>query len=316
MKRTAALFLILLASITLCSAECRHNKPHSRADRIAAEMRNPKSDYVVVIAHRGDWRNAPENSIPAIEGCIAMEADIVELDVHRTKDGVLVLSHDGRIDRCTDGKGLISEMNYADIKEFHLKDSDGNIVDSLHILPLRDALLCCKDRICVNLDKGYKFYDEILALTEELGVTGQVLIKSGIDVHRADSTMACHKRNMLFMPVVSIQDVNGRLATDGYLSGNVPIAFEVCMNTWEDGYFEHYAGRILKAGSRIWVNTLWPSISGGPGTDDKTAWGGDSPAGPEAVYGRLLNVGVSMIQTDNPAELVLWLKSLGRHSLK
>lgn len=315
MKRTSVIILILLSICTSGSAECRHRR-QSRADRISAVMQDPESDYVIVVAHRGDWRHAPENSIPAIEGVIAMEADIVELDVHRTKDGVLVLSHDGDIGRCTDGKGKIKEMTFDELKDYHLKDDKGNVVDSLHILTLRDALLCCKDRICVNLDKGYGYYDEILALTEELGVTRQVLIKSGISAHRADSTMACHRHNMLFMPVVSIQKEKHRIMTDEYLSGNVPIAFEICLNTWDDGYFESYASKVVKAKSKVWVNTLWPSISGGPGTDDKSAWEGDSPLGPEAVYGRLLDHGVSLIQTDNPAELIQWLKSKGRHTLK
>lgn len=315
MKRFALSILILLSICAYGNAECRRNKL-SRADKISAVMQNPKSDYVVVVAHRGDWRHAPENSIPAIEGVIAMEADVVELDVHRTKDGVLVLSHDSNIERCTDGKGKISEMTYDEIKDYHLKDHKGNVVDTLHILTLRDALLCCKDRICVNLDKGYGYYDEILAITEELGVTKQVLIKSGIKVQKADSTMACHKNNMLFMPVVSIQKESHRKMVNDYLAGNVPIAFEICLNTWEDGYFETYADKVIKAKSKVWVNTLWPSISGGKGTDDKTAWGGDTPAGPDAVYGRLLDHGVSMIQTDNPAELIQWLKTKGRHTLK
>ena len=42
---------------------------------------------------------------------------------------------------------------------------------------LREALEVCKDRIVVNIDQGYEYYDLALAVTEELGVTDQVLIK-------------------------------------------------------------------------------------------------------------------------------------------
>ena len=63
----------------------------NRAEKILAEINDPNSEYVVVISHRGDWRNYPENSIPAIESVIRMGADMMELDVKMTKDSVLVL---------------------------------------------------------------------------------------------------------------------------------------------------------------------------------------------------------------------------------
>ena len=67
------------------------------AEMIVAQMHDPASKYVVVACHRGDWRNYPENSIPAIESIIRMGADIMELDLKLTKDSVLVLSHDRTI---------------------------------------------------------------------------------------------------------------------------------------------------------------------------------------------------------------------------
>ena len=309
-------FLFAALALLLCvpADAAGRVKGKTRADKISSIMQDPKSDYVIVIAHRGDWRHAPENSIPAIEGVIAMGADVVELDVQRTADGVLVMSHDGRVDRCTDGTGLIKEMTYEQLRKFHLKRDNGEVVDSLHILTLREALMCTKDRICVNLDKGYNYYDQILELTEELGVTDQVLIKSWIDTKTADAVMARHPHNMLYMPVINLWDSASRDNADGYLKGNVPIAFEVCMKTWDDGLFEAYSKWMLTMNSKVWVNTLWPSISGGPLTDDASAWNGKS--NPDAVYGRPLKHGVSMIQTDNPAELVKYLEQKGRHTLK
>ena len=56
-----------------------------------SEQHSNKKDYVVVISHRGDWRNYPENSIPAIESMIRMGVHMMELDVKMTKDSVLVL---------------------------------------------------------------------------------------------------------------------------------------------------------------------------------------------------------------------------------
>ena len=49
---------------------------------------------VSVISHRGDWRNTPENSIRAIQNCIDLGVNMVEIDIKKTKDNELILLHD------------------------------------------------------------------------------------------------------------------------------------------------------------------------------------------------------------------------------
>ena len=123
-----------------------------RAEKILAEINDPNSDYVVVISHRGDWRNYPENSIPAIESIIRMGVDMMELDVKMTKDSVLVLMHDKTIDRMTNGKGKVSDITYDSLMTFKMRRAHNVTTDSLRVPTLREALLCCKDRILVNVD--------------------------------------------------------------------------------------------------------------------------------------------------------------------
>ena len=72
-------------------------------DQIRKELFNPASGKVLVAAHRGDWRNACENSREAIENAVQMGVDIVEVDLARTKDGHLILLHDNTLDRTTTG---------------------------------------------------------------------------------------------------------------------------------------------------------------------------------------------------------------------
>ena len=123
-------------------------------ETIMKNLHDPKTDQVLVICHRGDWRNYPENSIPAIESVIKMGADMVEIDLQLTKDSVLVLSHDRTIDRCTTGKGNINDLTYDEIQQYYLKTAH-NVRSSLNLkMPtLEEALKVCKDRITVNLDK-------------------------------------------------------------------------------------------------------------------------------------------------------------------
>ncbi|MBQ1892757.1 MAG: glycerophosphodiester phosphodiesterase [Clostridia bacterium] len=69
-----------------------------------------------ILAHRGASFYAPENTMPSFELALEQGADGVELDVHFSKDGELVVMHDERVDRTTDGKGFIKDFTLAELK--------------------------------------------------------------------------------------------------------------------------------------------------------------------------------------------------------
>jgi glycerophosphoryl diester phosphodiesterase len=75
-----------------------------------------KSPFLV-FAHRGGGGIFPENTLGAFEYSAKMGADVLELDVHATSDGTLVVMHDGSVDRTTNGKGRISQMTLAELKK-------------------------------------------------------------------------------------------------------------------------------------------------------------------------------------------------------
>ena len=70
----------------------------------------------LVFAHRGGGGLFPENTLEAFEYSARMGADVLELDVHSTADGALVVMHDGSVDRTTSGRGRVSEMTLAELK--------------------------------------------------------------------------------------------------------------------------------------------------------------------------------------------------------
>ena len=282
----------------------------NRAEKILAEINNPNSEYVVVISHRGDWRNYPENSIPAIESIIRMGVDMMELDVKMTKDSVLDLMHYKNIKRITTGKGLVSHITYDSLMTFNMKRAHNVATDSIKVPTLREALLCCKDRILVNVDHAYPYYKEIVELANELGVTGQVLMKGKSSIDKVNEDMSKHENNLLYMPIIDINKPKGQaLFTEYQERGVVPMAYEVC---WQNPGEEltNCVAKILENGSRAWVNTLWPSLCGGYGNDDDAALDAADPAD---VYGQYLDMGFSMIQTDRPELLINYLRSVGRH---
>jgi glycerophosphoryl diester phosphodiesterase len=260
-----------------------------------------------VVSHRGDWRNYPENSLPAIESVIRMGVDMMELDLKMTRDSVLVLCHDGTLDRTTTGSGPVSKYTYAELQQFDLKRGHGIAIPGLKIPTLRQALQVCKDRITVNVDQGYDYYDQVLAITEELGMTDQVLIKSGRTVEEVRRKLAEHPHNMMYMPVMSLDNPSATSTFDGYLAAQPPqLAYELCFNELTD-HVRQSAKRVLEAGSKVWVNTIWGSLCGN--YDDDRAF--DSPD-PDKVYGPILELGTSIIQTDRPEFLIRYLEKKGR----
>ena len=301
--------MILAAVLSMLS--CAQQPQYAnRAEKILAEINDPNSEYVVVISHRGDWRNYPENSIPAIESIIRMGVDMMELDVKMTKDSVLILMHDKTIDRMTNGKGKVSDITYDSLMTFKMRRAHNVVTDTIKVPTLREALLCCKDRILVNVDHAYPYYKEIVELTEELGVTGQVLMKGKSNLDKVNEDMAKHEHNLLYMPIIDINKPKGQALFAEYQErGVVPMAYEVCWQyPGED--IDQCIAAVRESGAKLWVNTIWASLCGGYGNDDDAALAAADPAD---VYAQYIEKGFTMIQTDRPELLISYLRSIGRH---
>lgn len=309
MKRAYRFILLLLAvvSLTACShhLHLQKNAPSNKAMKVVEALHDPNTKYVVVVAHRGDWRNYPENSLPAIESVIQMGVDVMELDIKMTKDSVLVLCHDWTLDRTTTGCGNISDYTYEQLLAFDLKRAHGIAIPGLKIPTLRQALEVCKDRIVVNVDQGFDYYDQVLAITEELDMTGQVLIKSGKPRSEVEAKMVQHQHNMMYMPVVTISKDADMMFFNDYLM-NPPLAFELCFNKLDD-QVKSMAKEVITSGSKVWVNTIWGSLCGNH--DDDRAYDSDNP---DEIYAPILKLGTSIIQTDRPEFLIHYLEKKRR----
>ena len=88
-----------------------------------------ESSRPLVFAHRGGGGLFPENTLEAFKYSAQMGVDVLELDVHSTADGTLVVMHDGSVDRTTNGSGRVSEMTLAEVKKldagFQFTPDDG-----------------------------------------------------------------------------------------------------------------------------------------------------------------------------------------------
>lgn len=71
---------------------------------------------VLCYAHQGGAKEAPSSTLYALEQALRAGADAIELDVHRSADGALVVCHDATLDRTTDGRGPIAEHSVAELR--------------------------------------------------------------------------------------------------------------------------------------------------------------------------------------------------------
>ena len=260
---------------------------------------------VSVISHRGDWRNTPENSIRAIQNCIDLGVNMVEIDIKKTKDNELILLHDKTLDRTTTGKGLPQDYTLAEIKQMRLRNGAG-VATSHQIPTLEEAMIVAKGKIWVNIDKGYDYFDLVEKVLEKTGTTQQVLIKAGLPYQKVVAENKAVLDKLFFMPIIDMANPDAMTMVEEYIKNMQPKAFEVCF-TQIDQALQNVLDRIQKSGSKVWINTLWASLCAGL-NDDRAVEENQQ----DSIWGKVIEMGASFIQTDRPKELVNYLRNQGK----
>ena len=78
----------------------------------------------LISGHRGSPFKAPENTVSSVKKAIAEGADAVEIDVHKTKDNQIVVIHDDKVDRTTNGKGYIKDFTLSELKKLKINNNE------------------------------------------------------------------------------------------------------------------------------------------------------------------------------------------------
>lgn len=294
-RRFMAAMLLCLAAIVFPLVV---HAGDTRADRLRETMLHGPRESIFVVMHRADWRNYPENSLPAIEGSIALGVEMAEIDLQRTKDGHLVLMHDATVDRTTTGTGKVADLTLAEIRVLTLRDGLGSPT-RFRVPTLREALLAARGRILLNLDKSYRYFPEVLPILEETGTTGQVLIKGPGTIAEVRAAGHGILDKVAYMPVVNFGKPDPLGFVRDWVREAKPCAIEFVFTEWTPDLAQAFA-LCRENGVRIWTNTLWPQLAGGL-SDDLAL------TDPDAVYGLLLTRGVSLFQTDRPRLLQAYL---------
>ena len=200
MKQKLLFTVVLFLTLTALHAQ------QNRADSIFTTLKQANSRTVLVAAHRGDWRNFPENSIAAINSAMAMGVDIIEIDIAKTKDGHLVLMHDETIDRTTNGKGKVKDYTLDSLKKLFLKNGLGRPTG--HTIPtLEEAMLVVKNKAMVNLDKCYEYMNEAYAVLQKTGTVNQAIFKGYyLPVETVKKDYGAILNKVVYMGMVRLDD--------------------------------------------------------------------------------------------------------------
>lgn len=148
----------------------------------------------LLIAHRGGAGLAPENTMDAFRGALEVwGADMVELDVRTTRDGVVVVLHDETVDRTTDGRGRIQDLTWDEVREldagYHFRSPSGAFSfrgKGARIPAFRELLESFPDlRLNVEAKDG-KSAPSLVDLILEFGAQDRVLVAAEWEKNRKE----------------------------------------------------------------------------------------------------------------------------------
>lgn len=277
-------------------------------DHILDVLNNPSRKDVLVIAHRGDWRYAPENSLEAVQRCIDLGVDIVELDFRLTKDGHLIAMHDKTVDRTTNGTGSVSDFTLSGIKKLRLKNGCGVKGSQIQIPTLEEIMELAKGKIMINLDKTEgETVAEAYRVLKKTGTVNHAILKGndGYDVMR--ERFGAVMDSIIYMPKLWYKNKDVAGFYERFENTINPIMYETLFDTEEAETFT-LIPTIKKNGDNFVAIALWDELVAGH-TDEKVL-----NQGPDASWGWLIKHGADAIMTDRPEELVKYLQSKGLHN--
>jgi glycerophosphoryl diester phosphodiesterase len=126
----------------------------------------------LIIAHRGASNLAPENSLKAFRKAIELGADYIEFDIHKSKDGKIIIMHDANIFRMTGKSGIIKNMTFEELK--NLEVGDGEKIPTLFML-----IKLAKGKIALNCEIKVKGLEEkLVEILQENDIIESTLISS------------------------------------------------------------------------------------------------------------------------------------------
>ena len=268
---------------------------------------SPENHEVFIASHRGRFGNSVmENSSMAFLLAVTEGADMVEMDLDRTKDGKIVAHHDKSMKRLFRKDVAIRDWTLAELMEMPIYNCYGG-ENASRIEMFEEILDILKDKTILVLDRCWHCWDEVYSILKEKEMVEQAIFKFNLDDEVAYQWASIHP-DCMFIPITGDVELYPRVFKLKEVT-KVP-ALEIIPFTEEDPCFQKvYFDQLNEHGLKIWCNALDLSreLVYGAGYDDLTSLrcGGDSG------WGVLVRRGVTIIQTDFPYHLKKYLIEKG-----
>ena len=245
---------------------------------------DPACSYVLSVAHRGAARHAPENTIAAIDAALELGAHAVELDVRTTSDGVLVLMHDGTVDRTTDGSGDIGAMSWAAVQQLTVP-SEFEAWPDQAVPSFLEALEHIDQRLVVDVDVKDAAAEAMAADIAAAGMGAHVFLLTK-SVEKAEAYREAD-------PGIAIMP---NLDSPGDIDSYAQLEPELAEVDFLD--IAEAAPSFAELGVRLFTHGLgFEAVAAGNGSIEES-WAG------------MVDSGAQVIQTDYPELLVPWLEGI------
>lgn len=301
------IFGLFVSSSALQAQNQKKNISSVSIERLISALHNPRKNHILISSHRGDWRNAPENSLQSLKNVVAMGIDICELDLKKTKDGHLVILHDNTIDRTMTGKGKPSDFTLEELKDMWLKDGAGH--KTQHKIPTFDEFTeVSKGKILLCVDKGFDYFDEALDNLKKKNMESQAIINiPGITLDSLKKLgFRNYSDNVMLNVIVSPNQKDLSKVIESY-RGRKRTIIHPTFASESDLVFE-WLPVIRSYGLGLWLNALWPDHNAGH-NDDRAIEKNET----NETWGWLVQKGATVIQTDRPKNLLEYLRKKKLH---
>lgn len=116
---------------------------------------------ILKIGHRGAKGYEPENTLASFQKALDFLVDGIELDVHLSADGHLMVIHDETIDRTTNGKGSVNQLSLTELKKFRISENK-------QIPTLKEVFDLVNQDCFINIElKSYQTAEKVVSLIEK-----------------------------------------------------------------------------------------------------------------------------------------------------
>lgn len=193
----------------------------------------------LIIGHRGASAYAPENSLAAFALAFQQGADGIELDVHLTADGQIVVLHDDLVDATTDGHGLVEELTLAQVRALRLRARGATAFTDERIPTLTEVLDAWgHGTSTINVEikptKSYALAEAVAQTVKAQGAAAAVLLSSfdRIALVYLQAKHADLRRALLFPPSSFTGALTGLRGDLSWLTGAHALGCEAVHPLW------------------------------------------------------------------------------------